>query len=102
MNHMMIYHSSLNRDRTQGYNLSLGLFSFPVHTLVTDTYNRRRNMKIQDLYNIRVKDDYKDAPSDILLQRRLPWLTALDLRNKLERDSRDCGDMHVRYRLEKA
>ena len=59
-------------------------------------------MKIKDLYNIRVKDDYKDAPSDILLERRLPWVTAMDLRHKLEQDSRACGDMYVRYRLEKA
>ena len=54
-----------------------------------------------DLYNIRVKDDYKDNPSDILLRKELPWLTAINLRNKLEHDSRDNGDMHVRYRLEK-
>ena len=59
-------------------------------------------MELRDLYNIRVKDDYKDAPSDILLERRLPWVTAMDLRHKLEQDSRDCGDMYVRYRLEKA
>ena len=38
-------------------------------------------MIMRDLYNIRVKDDYKD---------------------NLEHDSRDSGDMHVRYRLEKA
>jgi len=58
-------------------------------------------MKIQDLYNIRVKDDYKDAPSDILLRKSLPWVDALSLRNKLELDSRACGDMNVRYRVEK-
>ena len=55
-----------------------------------------------DLYNIRVKDDYKDNPYNKLLRKELPWLTAINLRNKLEHNSRDNGDMHVRYRLEKA
>jgi len=57
---------------------------------------------IRDLYNIRVKDDYKDAPSDVLLEKRLPWLTAINLRYNLEKESRERGNMHKRYRLEKA
>ena len=56
----------------------------------------------RDLYNIRVKDDYKDNPSNRLLESRLPWLTAINLRYNLEKESRERGNMYRRYRLEKA